>query len=116
MFKRRDPECERRPVTSAASGHQNLTPGKSTPPQARGLRRQLEVAEARVAAAPDWQTAREARRATNLLRKQLRPAPGQETQSLLLVRARRPFPHGDLRRLQRSSLLPVLLEMSEASR
>ncbi len=43
--------------------------------QARGLLHQLEVAEARVAAAPDWQTARAARRATNLLRRRLRPAP-----------------------------------------
>ena len=67
---------ESRPTESTSNRpEENHYSANCIAPWPAGLPRQLEVAEARVAAAPDWQTAREARRATNLLRRRLRPAP-----------------------------------------
>ena len=64
------------------------------PRQAHGLLHHLEVAQARVDQAGDYQTRRQARRAANRLRRALRPAPVQapdwrhvEAERLMQVRA-----------------------------
>ena len=67
---------ESRPTESTSNRpEENHYSANCIAPWPAGLPRQLEAAEAGVAAAPDWQTAREGRRAANLLRRRLRPAP-----------------------------------------
>lgn len=71
-----DPQkCEREPTRAPERGHQNATPAYSTSPQANGILRLLEMAQAEAATARDPQARRAAQHRANALRRRLRPGP-----------------------------------------